>query len=415
MRLVTSLVAAGLIAVAVPVPSAGAADLKSGLGCAAACIREALLETHPYAVGVRVRTDTPARIAVSVSERAAPGDGGGITNQQYIDSAASAPGRTSFATHLTGLKPDRLYEFVVSARDAAGHVHRRSTTFRTRNLQSLGEGTPGSFDSGAGCAAQCIRTAQAATGGRDAEITVNTNVPTRLTVTADRDAPVPTSLGPMFVGQPDATFSTGKLRTSYTGTLAGLQPGSRYNVIVRATDANGRVAWREGTVDTDARHARVTFTAIKVTNDADKRKSNKGEIEFRVALNTQVQSHLRRSEDTIKSGKTVHLPNGAEATLDAAPQNLFIQVQGIERDWRGCFSSNQGGFGIWTPDSGQIIVQCNRYQWSTASGLFDLDTVPAEGSLPGQYGGAGMINFSVPVDEGYLRFRVDGHVDVWYG
>ena len=404
-----SLIGAVLAAAAFTPTSAHAAgpQIDSGLGCAAACIDQALLEPNAHSVRVRVRTEVPAKIVAGVRKRA-------IGDSPYLDSSSSMFRTTRWLTRLEGLEPDRLYEFEISATDAQGRTYHRVTTFRTKELQSLGDDLPNSVDSGAGCAAQCIRTAQAAVGGREAEITVNTNVPVKLAITADRGAPAPTSLGPMFVGRPDARLDTGVYGKSYKGRLAGLQPDSRYNVIIRATDANGRVAWREGTLDTDARHARVVFDRIKVHADADKGR-NRGEIQFRVALGEDVQFHLKRDEDKIKSGKTVHLPKGGEQTFTDTGQHMLIQVQGIERDWKGCFSSDQTGEGLLDPLQGKGKWDCNRWTWSIAQGFFDLDSAPAPDALPGGFGGGGTVNFSLPVARSDLRFTVDGHVDVWYG
>ena len=401
---------------AVTPAAAAEPELTSGLGCAAPCIDQALLDPGAYSVGLRVRTGVPARIVASVARRENPGDGG-LVQQVYLDSKSSLFRTQRWFTRLKNLEPDKLYEFTIKATDEQGRSYRRQTTFRTDDLETIGDDGPGSFDSGAGCSAQCIRTAQASVGGRDAEVTVHTNVPARINISADRRPPSQTSLGPMFAGQPEARIDSGDMRTSFTGMLDGLQPDSRYNVIVRAIDANGRVSTREGTLDTDARHAKVVFDRIKVTADADKGR-NRGEIRFRVALNSDAQRQLYRGEDKIKSGKTVHLPNGGEATFDDVSRGMLIQVQGIERDYKGCWGwhFDARGDGLLDPLQGSDKWDCNRWTWSIAQGFFDLDAPPAlDPGLPGAYGGGGTINFSLPVERSSLRFQVDGHVDVWYG
>jgi hypothetical protein len=304
----------------------------------------------------------------------------------------------------------------VSATDAKGNVARRSGTFRTRSVQTLGDGGPTSFDSGSGCAVQCITGATASVGSHDAQIEIDTLVSARVSVQADPKAPVQSAHGPVFEGDVAAQVSGVANGRHWEGTLDGLYPGVRYHVIVRATDANRRTAWREGTLETDGRHARVKFTSIKVVGDADKG-ANRGEINFKFWVRGQIQPHLRRGEDKIKSGGRVGIPNGGEVVMHDIGKFMEIRVQGEERDPRGCpgWVFDSGGEALHHPLMGKRKDECSKWEWSTAGNAFDLDTQMPEGALPPGYGdAAGMQNFELRQDRGRLRFKVYGGIEVWY-
>jgi hypothetical protein len=409
--LIISLAAACLAGGAIP---ASASAIGSGQGCGAQCITTALIRPYPYAFAIEVRTDTPARITASVAKRLPPGDPQSLAGQVYVDSKSSPPGKTAFFQHLTGLQPDRLYEVTFTATDAQGRTARRQTTFRTSSLVTLGDGGPASFDSGAGCAVQCIQTATASAGGTSADIKVKSSVPVKLKVQADRDAPG-TIDGTPFFGTPEAEVTTGRRLMHSTATLTGLKAGSRYHVIVRATDANGNFAIRQGVFETDERHARVVFKRIHVLYDGDKG-ANRGELTFRLRAESQFRE---RHDDKIASGKWVGAPSGA-ILFDEAPEVLTVGAQAIERDSKGiCIPFDSSGWHA--ANFGHEKDRCNRASrwthrtWSTGWSALDLDHPPS-GELPPGYGGGGLINFGIRQAEPRVqpRFEVVGFVEVWY-
>jgi hypothetical protein len=411
-KLTVTLAAVCLAAFALP---ASASAIGSGQGCGAQCITTALIKPYPHAFAIEVRTDTPARITASVAKRLPPGDPQSLAGQVYLDSKSSPAGKTKFFQHLTGLEPDRLYEVTFTATDAQGRTARRQTTFRTASLVTLGDGGPASFDSGAGCSAQCIRTATASAGGTTADITVDTNVPVKLKVQADRDAPGTIGGTPIF-GTPEAEAVTGRYLKRSTAALSGLKPGSRYHVIVRATDANGNFAVRQGVFQTDERHAKVVFQRIHVLYDGDKG-ANRGELKFRV----RAENHFKeRHEKKIGSGKSVGAPGGA-IVFDEAPEVLTVGAQAIERDNEGiCTAFDPSGWHA--ANVGHSKARCNKasrwthWTWSTGWAAIDLDHPPG-GQLPPGYGGGGLINFGIRQAEPRVqpRFEVTGFVEVWYG
>jgi hypothetical protein len=405
-----------LTAVCLPAAAApgSALALGSGQGCGAQCITTALIKPYPRAFAVEVRTDTPARITASVAKRLSPGDGQSLAGPVYLDSVAGAPGKTSFFHHLQHLEPDHLYEVTFTATDAQGRTARRSTTFRTASLVTLGEGGPASFDSGAGCSAQCIQTATASAGGTTADIAVNTSVPVKLKVQADRDAPGTIGNTPIF-GTPEVEVKTSQLRKQSTVALDGLKPGSQYHVIVRATDANGRFALRHGVFETDGRHARLAFQRIHVLYDGDKG-ANRGELTFRLRAEHNLKE---RHEDRIASGKWVGAPGG-EILFDAAPEVLTVGAQAIERDSKSaCVPVDLSGWHA--ANVGHTKDRCTKISlwtyrtWSTGWAALDLDDPPG-GQLPPGYGGGGLINFIIRQAEPRVqpRFEVIGFVEIWY-
>lgn len=406
-------VASTVLAAAITAPAAsasggaaaGGGSVTTGPSCATHCITSALIEPHTGAFGISVRTDTPARIVVGVSTLIA-------TDGQWIDSAQSAPGRTSFATHLTGLEPDRLYQVTVSATDAQTRTERRTTYYRTRAVQTNLPQGAGGIGSNVGCSDQCISHVHLAPEGTGLGLTVDTTVPAKATVTVDRDAPG-TIGGTPFFGTPEGTASGAGYAKRWSGFIKDLVPGATYHIIVRATDSSGRFSIRSGIFRTKARRATLVLEGIRVYYDGDKG-ANRGELRFEGAVNQQRQPSLRRGEKKVASGNWLTFPHGGTVQLMPLSRGLNIAVQARERDHSSaCFDSS--GTGLWTPDSGKTDEHCDRWTWVTVRGVVDLDArVPGSGLAP-IFGGTGRHDVVLYTSNtAGIRFVVYGHVDVEY-
>jgi hypothetical protein len=118
-------------------PPVADVGLGAGLGCAAQCIKEALVDPTMTGGTLQVKTDTPARIKIWVSHQA-PG---------YIDGKPWIPNPddyletweyyTSRTFQLDSLAAGTLYHILVTATDHEGHTAYRLGTFTTDNPPPL--------------------------------------------------------------------------------------------------------------------------------------------------------------------------------------------------------------------------------------------------------------------------------------
>jgi hypothetical protein len=383
----------------VAAPASAAPDLASNVGCSVDCIRTALVYPSTNAAAIRVETDTPARITVLIRRTGGP-----------IMAVRSSDGlRKVFVAFVGGLENDALHSIGVQAVDSQGQANVRSSTFRTLRPQTIADGNGiGDLASGAGCAAQCIRTAGVEAGLRAAKMTVNTNVPARLMITASRDAPLPTSQGPAFAN-PEVDIRTSQMSTEWSGELLDLVASRRYNVIVRAIDANGRMSVRQGSFETAKRQAIVTFKRIRVHYDGDKG-ANRGELSFHAKVNGYWR--LERGEGKVKSNSTVHFPNGGGIGFTDLTRWIDIKVQAVERDTKGtCYDSL--GTGPFPALSGSDKENCVKRTWNTAHGQFDLDEVFAQDALLPGFGGWSSFDKTIYATRGGIRFEVELGFEVY--
>jgi hypothetical protein len=396
MRRLIVVLAATAAASAMPA-AAGAApvDLDSGLGCSANCIRSALVTTSANAAKIEVKADTPARFEVVIRKRSAMGAGtGGFTTGAIVATRTSSPTPTKgYTTVVTGLQPDMLYAISVTATDAKGGRNTRLGTFRTKKAQTVdAEADTDALASEAGCNAQCIRTAEATAGMSTAQLRVRTSTPAMLEVIPGQGAP---------------TVATSAYSTDATVTLRGLRAGRTYNVTVRATDANGGVSFREGTFETLERNVVVQFLEIRVSENGEKRSSNKGELTFWGSVNNGWQ--IKRSEGKVKDGARVHFKNQGTIRIDNVGKDIAFNVQGVERDTKGsCVDSLRDG-PFSSPLTGsakkKCIVGSHKRTWNTAGGWLDL-----EGTF-GDDGGS--YDTVIYATDGRVRFYVDVRIYVW--
>ena len=101
-----------------------------------------------------------------------------------------------------------------------------------------------------GCAEQCITKAWFTGKAPTLGLEVKTKVPAKLKVQASTHLPTKTATGPKFASVVASASSGNQLTTSWTSDFGLLEPGTSYHVLAWATDKNGKVAYRQGTIKT---------------------------------------------------------------------------------------------------------------------------------------------------------------------
>jgi hypothetical protein len=94
---------------------------------------------------------------------------------------------------------------------------------------------PGQITAGTGCSVHCIVKALVTPTASYANVAIETAVPTKVWVIA-RHEPVQ--------GGADASFNSASLQTQRSVFLPGLKPDTTYQIVVTATDAQGRTETR---------------------------------------------------------------------------------------------------------------------------------------------------------------------------
>jgi hypothetical protein len=266
----------------------------------------------------------------------------------------------------------------------------------------------GGIASGLGCSAQCITKANVFAGPFVAVVQIRTDTLARISVEVSDQPPLHPVGGPWFPTT-DAADSTGTAyKTAWNPALHGLEPGTTYHIVVKAKDADGHTAYREGTFKTEGRIAMLTLWKVKILNDADHDCcvwANKGEISFDYYVNGKWV--LGTGQKKLASGASFH-PHSPlwPIAVDDAPRFLHVFVGGSECDHVGWNCVFEAG------DYCGSDSDC-----ASASATIDLDHLGA-GTLPGSYGTdmpsghQGYIVFETK--DSYLRFRVYAYVDVSY-
>ncbi len=401
-------------AAAPPVPGPG--QVTAGTGCSVHCIVKALVTPTASYANVAIETSVPTKIQVIAFRAAGPGA------DATVHSSILATQRSVF---LPGLKPDTTYQIYVKATDAQGRSEARQGSFKTRKVESAVDTGIGNIKSNVGCSVQCVRKALFThVGGTDATIEVETNEPAKLQVMLSPDAPIQESWGPRF-SFIERSVSSQALVTKWTGHLGALRPGTKYHVIVSATDAQGQSAYQTGTVRMDDRKVRITLLKIKVISDADKGSANEGEIKFDHRIGDEVFGHadFRR----IGSGATINVAGrdgrpGVLAVLVAngTDPEFNLRTIGAECDWqliKNCVLESG-----WNPQGtgGELGggYDSQDGDWAAAGGTFHLNALLDSAGLPATYGmdlPAGHdAYFAYQTTSHYLKFRVYGYLDVFF-
>lgn len=165
--------------------------------------------------------------------------GGAEVDLQFaVDEGAIGPGAFTFT--VTVGEPGG---------DTEVDVHVFNSTLAIPQVPGIGyTAAPGS----GGCSLQCITrawlTPQAA--NTDLALEIETTVPASLRVWVSTGMPVLLGGTPSFPGVTSPIAAHDGLVDGWTTTLSGLEPATTYNIIVRATDENGKQAHRVGSFTT---------------------------------------------------------------------------------------------------------------------------------------------------------------------
>lgn len=383
---------------------------SAGTGCAVQCIEKALVVPTATSARIELKTTVLAHLTVTIEKKVVPGTTGGLVAPQARTVTIHAFHPVKVA-NFDGLQPATTYAIVVKATDLKGQKASRSGTFATLPVQTQFEPPVGGFDSGLGCAAQCIEKAlftQSKPAASIAALDVRTATDAKIRVVVSRDKPVATADGPSQLDIVSSQASPG-LTSSWQTQVGGLLPGTTYHAVVRATDAQGRTAIRQGSFRTVSATAIVTLHKLKVTGDGDKR--SKGELAFRYYRDGDERAwsgSFKRIRSvsvvgvwlrgTSRPGFSMSFPANGDAKLD-------VKVVGEECDvlFKNCVVEYGGPSGN---------------QYASARAELDLSTVLDRGAQ-GAWQGTGVTApaghdgyFVLGTGDTYVRFLVLATVDL---
>jgi hypothetical protein len=360
-------------------PDPGGFVATGSPGCADQCITRAWLtpQAASPALHLEVETDTAAKVAAYVSESAPVTDAEGEPGFPGLEPLAASGGfGTDWTTLLEPLEPATKYHIIVEATDRDGNVARQSGSFTT--ITPAVDPDTQAIDAGTGCATQCITKAWLTpdADSADVDLEVRTATPAAIAVYVSTEPPTDQDGTPAFPGAQPMADTGDERTTEWQTTLAPLEPGTTYHVIVEATDADGRSAVQAGHFETHGQTPGllVTFHRIRVTYDGDKG-INRGELYFTLGVDDTTVAFTRTKK--IQSNTTIDLTDaegnpGITHSVEEIGEFLpSIGVAGFERD----------GLTKFCPDATVHRVQyepgrmddCNLV-WNTAvSGILSAD------------------------------------------
>jgi hypothetical protein len=356
-----------------PEPEPGLTN-GTGDGCASQCITKAWLTPNATTpnVGLEVKTRVDAHVVVFVSEDAPVDDGHGHPVFPGVAPIASSNGPVSaWTTLLEPLQPSTDYHLIVTATDDAHRTSYRAGAFKT--IKAAIDPDLGVTSSNDGCLVQCITKAWLTPdigSPDDLDIEVKTHTPATIEVSVDDAAPQHDPQGhPSFPGVEPAATSMGEPTRQFNATLAHLEPGTKYAIIVKATDAFGRSSFREGTFVThlETHRMRITFLQVHVVNDGDASLGNRGELEVRFAINGELVAST--GEKKLHSNTTLHLDDGDRMPgisefVDGVGDFLpLVTMVGNERDADGLVEFCSAGTGV--PNDWGRLDGCDL-KWNVA-------------------------------------------------
>lgn len=260
---------------------------------------------------------------------------------------------------------------------------------------------PVGLGAGLGCSAQCIKKALVTPSMTGGSLEVKTDTPARIKIWVSDQAPGSID-GMPWIPNPDDYLETWNYYLQHTFSLDNLTAGTLYNILVTATDSEGRTAYRLGTFRTldppplppavQGQTVRVTFFKVKILNDADK--PGKGEISLNFSIGDGLVYSMPGYKN-LNSGQSYRPPLKAYDVSIPNGQTALLRVGGVEHD--GDDSSGIGN------------------DLSSAVAVLDPDDL-SDQVYDGDYGGmpfghdAYFMFESPPRD--YLEFRVYAWVDL---
>ena len=415
-RNVTRVLSTLAVTLSAALSAAASADggpmLSAPGGCAMQCIEKALVRTTSTAATIEIETAVQTRIVLTARRLSATG---GLVAGAPDASASDHLLRIRRTLFLVGLRPETTYRIFLSATDAEGRTASRNGTFSTRPVATNVDPGPGGFSSGLGCSAQCIQKAVAvAIGPTAAVFEFRTDTPAHMQLVVSRDAASREVVG---------NSSSPGLVTNWTASATLLDPGTKYWLSIRATDASGRTNARHWTFETDERNVQVTLWKIKVIDDGDKGRA-RGELLFRYWaqggwIGGDTGFHKRSSGDvfsvhadgTSRPGLTRTMPaNGEDPQFD-------LRVYAEECDgparMKNCVrEARESG---WVPHGGGDF---GGNDTAVAGGVFSLNALLTPGGLPPNFGTtmpAGHDGYFVfETTQFHVKFRVYAYLDVFF-
>ena len=252
----------------------GGPQITAGTGCVVQCVKKAAVSTTASSAKVELETTVLTVVTVWVAKQVTGNPPGTLAASQAKVVKLYLPAGTTRTASFDGLEPDTTYAIGVKATDVHGKSSTRTGTFKTLPVKTNGLGGPDTLDSGLGCSVQCITKAlftQAPPDGRVANTDLKTSTDAKIQLIVGADQ----AFHEIVFDQTNPW-----LVRSWKPQIGKLLPGTTYHVVVRATDAQGRISERRGTFRTVSATALVTIQKIKIVNDGDKGKA-KGELFFR--------------------------------------------------------------------------------------------------------------------------------------
>jgi hypothetical protein len=408
-----ALVAALSIAVGTASAMSPPPTISAGPGCSVQCVSKAAVTVTATSAKVELATTVVAHLKVTVSKPPAGGNGGLVLNQaKTVSVSAFSPHKVAY---FLGLEPDTTYAIAVRATDLQDRSSVRSGMFKTLPIKTTpGIGGPGTIDSGLGCSKQCIVKAlvsQKQPDGTTARIDIRTSTTAHVQIDVSRDKPTQLANGGLAQYDVVSRQWTPSPTKEWAPSIAGLDHGTKYYVVVRARDNQGRVSLRQGSFRTVSATATITIHYIKVLNDGDK--VGKGELFFGLYVDGEHLwgTGLRK----LSSGDftNVNPPGSSRPGLSFqvsanGDAEFLMKMYGEECDAVLKKNCVREAFAAHTFD-----------QWASAGGVFDVSELLKPGALPGGWQGTGLSEpaghdgyFVFGTTDRYVKFLVLATIDL---